>query len=50
MGNVDEITPDEWLAELFKYENCSECGEGVDNHGVIILEGNYFAKCIKEVK
>jgi hypothetical protein len=38
-------TADEFLNDLFEYENCAECGQGKENHVVIPLLGNWFAKC-----
>lgn len=37
--------PDPWLMSLFEWENCDECGKGAENHTVISVLGNPFAKC-----
>jgi hypothetical protein len=40
-------SPEEWLEELFEYEDCPECGRGADNHEVCLVPGigTYFARC-----
>ena len=39
--------PDEWLARLFEYEYCPECGGDAEDHEVCLVPGigNYFARC-----
>lgn len=40
-------TPEEWLADLFEFEFCAECGGDADDHEVCLVPGigNYFARC-----
>jgi hypothetical protein len=44
---MDE-TPEEWVARLFEFEFCSECGGDAEDHEVCIIYGmgNYFARCL----
>jgi len=44
MSNLN-VDPQEWLKELFEFENCSECGKGAENHDAIPFMGNWFARC-----
>lgn len=45
----EKETPEEWLARMFEYENCEECGRGVEGHDVCGgLPGGYFARCKPE--
>ena len=37
--------PDEWLRRLFEFEFCPECGGDAEDHDVILVLGNYFARC-----
>jgi hypothetical protein len=37
----------QFLCELFRFENCDECGKGARNHVACPLLGNWFAKCIE---
>jgi len=37
--------PAEWLADLFEFELCSECGHDADKHTAIPFLGNWFARC-----
>ena len=40
-------TPEEWLADLFEFETCAECGSDAADHEVCLVPGigNYFARC-----
>ncbi|MHB1787789.1 MAG: hypothetical protein ACYCS7_16970 [Acidimicrobiales bacterium] len=40
-------TPEEWLASLFEYESCPECGGDAEEHVVCLVPGigNFFARC-----
>jgi hypothetical protein len=44
-------TPEEWLAELFEFEFCAECGGDADDHEVCLVPGigTYFARCRRPV-
>lgn len=42
---IDQGTPEEWLERLFEFEYCSECGRDADEHEVVGILGNYFARC-----
>jgi hypothetical protein len=44
MSNLN-IPPGQWLAELFAYEYCGECGGDADDHDTIPFIGNWFAVC-----
>jgi hypothetical protein len=48
VGAMDE-TPEEWLARLFEFEFCAECGGDTQDHEVCIVPGigNYFARCLR---
>jgi hypothetical protein len=37
--------PHEWLRQLFEFEYCPECGGDAEDHDVILVLGNYFARC-----
>lgn len=39
----------DWLENLFMFENCHECGQGAEAHEVFYVFGKPFAFC-KEVK
>jgi hypothetical protein len=40
------ITPaEQWLAELFEYEYCAECGGDSCHHTAVPFLGNWFAHC-----
>jgi len=39
------MLPQEWLKEMFEFEDCDECGKGAEDHEVITVLGNYFAYC-----
>lgn len=42
------ITKDEFVARLFEYEYCDECGGDAEHHDVLSdfpLAGTFFAKC-----
>jgi len=45
-GPRDE-KPEQWLADLFEFEFCLECGGDVEDHDVCLVPGigNYFARC-----
>lgn len=36
---------DEWVAELFEYEFCENCGGDAAHHEPRIVLGNWFAYC-----
>lgn len=40
-------TPEEWLADLFEFEFCPECGGDAEDHEVCLVPGigNFFARC-----
>lgn len=40
-------TPEQWLAELFEYEFCPECGGDAEDHEVCLVPGmgTFFARC-----
>ena len=38
----------EWLADLFEFEYCAECGGDACDHTAIPFLGNWFARCNKE--
>lgn len=40
-----ELTPEEFLYDLFYFEDCHNCGRGADNHEAILVLGNFFARC-----
>lgn len=42
-------TPEEWLARLFEFEYCPECGGDAQDHEVCLVPGigNYFARCLR---
>lgn len=45
----DQLATDrdqEWLSDLFEFEDCEECGQGVENHRVTKLGNNRFAQCL----
>jgi len=44
---MDE-TPEQWLADLFEFEFCPECGGDVEDHEVRLVPGmgTYFARCL----
>jgi hypothetical protein len=44
MSNLS-TPPDEWLADLFEYEYCAECGGDACHHTAIPFMGNWFARC-----
>jgi hypothetical protein len=35
----------QWLANLFEFENCDECGRGAEGHTAVGVLGNWFARC-----
>lgn len=37
--------PDQWLAELFEYEYCHECGGDACHHTAVTVAGLPFARC-----
>lgn len=37
--------PAYWLAKLFEDEVCGGCGGDEDDHDVVTILGNYFARC-----
>ena len=34
-----------WLEQTFKYEYCHECGGDAEDHFVVVVMGNYCARC-----
>ena len=48
--NIHEISPEQWLEELFEFEYCAECGGDVEDHDAIVFMGNWFARCKNEFK
>jgi hypothetical protein len=44
MSNLT-IPPADWLAELFEFEYCAECGGDAEHHTAIPFLGNWFARC-----
>ncbi len=43
----DGQTPAEWLADLFEFELCAECGHDADMHVVCAGPfGLFFARCL----
>ena len=49
-GSIDQ-TPEDWLAGLFEFEFCAECGGDAADHDVCLVPGigNYFARCRRSV-
>lgn len=47
--NLD-MDPEEWLEEMFEYEDCDECGKGVMYHTAVPFMGNWFASCNEPAK
>ena len=45
MGNVDQISPHDWLEMMFEFEYCDECHGDEKDHEAITVMGNYFAVC-----
>ena len=45
---MDE-TPERWLADLFEYEFCPECGGDDEDHEVCVVPGmgTFFARCLR---
>ena len=41
-------TPEDWLADLFEFEYCGECGGDAEDHEVCLVPGigNFFARCL----
>lgn len=37
--------PMDWLAALFRYEYCVECGGDAEHHTAVPFMGNPFARC-----
>ena len=37
--------PADWLAEIFEFEFCAECGGDAQHHTAIPVLGNWFARC-----
>ena len=44
LGNL-HIPADVWLAELFQFEFCEECGHDAEDHIAVPFLGNWFAIC-----
>lgn len=44
MTNLHE-SPAQWLADLFEFERCSDCGGDAEHHTAVPLAGNWFARC-----
>ena len=44
MSNLDTPAA-EWLADLFEFEYCADCGGDADHHTAVPLHGNWFAQC-----
>jgi hypothetical protein len=44
-----EETPEQWLADLFEFEYCPECGGDAEDHEVCLIPGmgTFFARCIR---
>lgn len=38
-------SPTAFLANLFEFEYCAECGGDADDHNAVPFLGNWFAKC-----
>ena len=38
-------TSEQFLAELFEFEYCAECGGDAQHHTPVIVLGNWFARC-----
>lgn len=36
----------EFVAELFEYEECSDCGGDVEHHAPAVVFGHWFARCV----
>lgn len=45
-------TPADWLADLFEYETCAECGGDSQDHEVCLVPGmgTFFARCLRPDK
>ena len=45
---MDE-TPEQWLADLFEFEFCPECGGDAEDHEICIVPGmgTFFARCLR---
>ena len=41
--------PQQWLADLFEFEYCPECGGDSQNHEVCLVPGmgTFFARCLR---
>lgn len=44
MSNL-HTPPADWLAELFEFEWCAECGRGAAGHTAVPFMGNWFGRC-----
>jgi len=44
-GGIDRPDPTQWLADLFEFEYCAECGSDADGHDAVPFMGNWFARC-----
>lgn len=44
MSNLHE-SPKKWLARLFEFNYCEECGGDVQHHTAVPFMGNWFARC-----
>lgn len=49
-GNIDTMTGEQFLEELFEHEYCGECGGDVEDHDAVPLDlgaygANWFARC-----
>lgn len=43
--DADGLTAEQWAEILFEFEDCEECGGGINDHDYILLMGHWFAKC-----
>ena len=44
MSNL-ETNPEQWLEDMFEFENCEECGKDAMYHTAVPFFGNWFASC-----
>ena len=45
MNKLPELTAEEWGKQLFEFELCSECGKDLEDHDIIKVMDNWFARC-----
>lgn len=48
MMDSDGLTWEEWAADLFEFEYCSECDGDVADHLGLMINGHWFAQCQRE--